>query len=257
MFILPSCGKDEDKNEADKKDDSANVAGENGDGNEEKEEEKKDDVKDDGGDSDKGEETPEPAKDPEPEPGDDVPAGGVLKGYYFADGTLEGITPDEFEGNYFDSTWGPGDPTEVKEIGGKNWLWITPAFTGGWELVLYRLPDADLPLMSKASVLKYDLLVPVADIDGAPYVEITPALKTDWGQDWDTKVVFSKSEFLDKATKFNDDFYLFTVNIPYALKDELIIDNGKLYEAWLGIVFNGVTNKSDNHICIGNIEFIK
>jgi len=199
---------------------------------------------------------PEAPATPEPTqaPGADVAPGGVLKAYNFADGTFQGIETGD---KYFDSAWDLGDPAEIKDMGGKNWLKIGSKFTGGWELVLYRLPEADMPLISKASVLKYDLLIPTEDIDKAPYVEITPALKTDWGEDWDTKVIHTKKEFFDAAAIFNDDYYLYTVNIPYALHGELIVDNGGVFEAYVGIVFNGVKNLSDNPVYIGNIEFIK
>ena len=202
----------------------------------------------------KSEEKPTEKKE---EPGDNVPAGGLLKGYDFADGTLQGIETDSIEGKYFDSTWGPGDPVELKEVGGRNWLQVGSKFTGGWELVLYELPEADMPLLSKASVLKYDVLVPAADIDAAPYVEVTPALKTDWGNDWDSKIANNKDEFMSMAAKFADDYYIFTVNIPYALHGNMIVENGGVSEAWVGIVFNGVTNGSDKSVYIGNIEFIK
>lgn len=238
--MIVSCDKTDDASSA--KDDSpADVTDEIKDaGN---------DVKDNEDDKGNGVAEPEPTPEPKPEPGADVPAGGTLKKYDFADG-LQGFEPDD--GKLSDSG------ISVAEINGVKVLALNFKFDG-WSGALAKFPNADAPLISKASKAKYDVYFPVADIDALSWVSFAPARATEWGKWWEGWDLDLNQ--IKKAAEKVGDYYKITHEFDFTIEMNgewiPLSEWGGAIEMYLGVVFNGFTTTGDLPVCINNIEFIK
>ena len=186
---------------------------------------------------------PEPTPEPTPEPGADVPEGGVLKIYDFADGTLQGIEGEE-------------DPVTLTSLDGKNMMQVGYQFTGGWELNLFEFPMEDVPLISIAKSIKYDVLLHKDDVKKAGYLEFTPALKADWGKWWEDKLIAQKKKVQERD--YNDDYHIFTVEWDLVIEHNgewIPLRDDETFFLSFGIVFNGLA--TENPVYIADIEFIK
>ncbi|MCL1857924.1 MAG: hypothetical protein FWF92_01650 [Oscillospiraceae bacterium] len=244
-FILPlmaisACSKPDEGENGETL--SNNAAGEENADKTPANDEKNDDANDD---------IPEAAAEPQPVPGADVPEGGLLKAYNFADG-LQGI--ESCDDNDDDSI-------EIVDISGVKALAVGHKFGGGWEMAMFKFPDADVPLLAQASTVKYDVYVPVDDINKVSYTSFLPARRTDWGKWWESWSM-EKSDI--QASETVGDYYKFTHEFPLEIESDgnmyHPISSEWEYDTWelsIGVVFNGFESFGDLPVCFANIEFIK
>jgi len=244
--ILASCSKDKSKDENPTVADDGGAAVEENAANE---------GNGDGGESAAGkaekEEIPEPIAETTEDPIAKLPAGSVIIKYDFANG-LQGIVTNESNANDDDSI-------EIIDIEGVKALRLGHQFGGGWELAMFDFPSSDVPAISQASKIKWDMYIPASDVKKLSWTDMSIARRTDWGKWWEG---WAKNLAAIKKEEIVGDYYKFVFETDFIIESNgtqcLITESDvDTWELSLGLVCNGFQNYGDLRACIANIEFIK